>query len=114
MDNADANYYAYPLDICAEVSEKLKVTKIYQLPKIYHLPSGPNDRIHDKPKPFDRRKIHSAETGYSPGLRPSVQIATRDGIDTTNVDATRSPELFARHLTRVLAFDSPVPSPRIR
>jgi hypothetical protein len=31
-ENADANYYAYPLDICAEVSEMLQVTKVYRLP----------------------------------------------------------------------------------
>lgn len=58
MDNADANYYAYPLDICAEVSEELKVTKIYQPP------SSPDYRIGvgvGLSKPFDRRKIHGAE-----------------------------------------------------
>ncbi|CAG7921645.1 unnamed protein product [Penicillium olsonii] len=71
IDDADANYYAYPLDLCAEVSEELKVTKIYQLP------SGPNDRIHEEPKPFDRRKIHGAETEYSPGLRPSPRMTTK-------------------------------------
>ncbi|EHA23347.1 hypothetical protein ASPNIDRAFT_37354 [Aspergillus niger ATCC 1015] len=71
VDDADANYYAYPLDLCAEVSEDLKVTKMYQLP------SGPDDRIHDKPKPFDRRKIHGAEIEYSPGLRASVRTTTK-------------------------------------
>ncbi|CAG8243633.1 unnamed protein product [Penicillium salamii] len=71
VDNPDANYYAYPLDVCAEISEELEVTKIYQLP------SGPDDRIHDKPKPFDRRKIHGAETEYSPGLRPSPRTTTK-------------------------------------
>ncbi|GKZ78649.1 hypothetical protein AnigIFM56816_002420 [Aspergillus niger] len=71
VDDADANYYAYPLDLCAEVSEDLKVTKMYQLP------SGPDDRIHDKPKPFDRRKIHGAEIEYSPGLRASARTTTK-------------------------------------
>ncbi|KAJ5353108.1 copper amine oxidase [Penicillium brevicompactum] len=71
VDDVDANYYAYPLDLCAEVSEDLKVTKIYQLP------SGIDDRINDKPKPFDRRKIHGAETEYSPGLRFSPRTTTK-------------------------------------
>lgn len=71
VDDLDANYYAYPLDLCAEVSENLKVTKIYQLP------SGADERINDKPKPFDRRKIHGAETEYSPGLRPSPRTTTK-------------------------------------
>ncbi|KAJ5363080.1 copper amine oxidase [Penicillium brevicompactum] len=71
VDDVDANYYAYPLDLCAEVSEDLKVTKIYQLP------SGVDDRINDKPKPFDRRKIHGAETEYSPGLRSSPRTTTK-------------------------------------
>src|SRR4051812_27069285 len=31
-NHADANYYAYPLDIVAEVSEALEVIKIYRLP----------------------------------------------------------------------------------
>ncbi|CAG8137454.1 unnamed protein product [Penicillium salamii] len=80
VDDADANYYAYPLDLCAEVSEELKVTKIYQLPsgpddQIYE--PRPADRIHEKPKPFDRRKIHGAETEYSPGLRPSPRTSTK-------------------------------------
>ncbi|KAJ5280673.1 hypothetical protein N7478_006045 [Penicillium angulare] len=71
VDDIDANYYAYPLDVCAEVSEELKVTKIYQLP------SSPEERIHKEPKPFDRRKIHGAEVEYSPGLRPSLRTTTK-------------------------------------
>ncbi|KAJ5108195.1 hypothetical protein N7456_004870 [Penicillium angulare] len=71
LDDIDANYYAYPLDVCAEVSEELKVTKIYQLP------SSPEDRIHKEPRPFDRRKIHGAEAEYSPGLRTSPRTTTK-------------------------------------
>ena len=52
-ENPDANYYAYPLDVCAEVTEQVKVTRIY------HLPSGQHDRINSESKKFDRRKIHS-------------------------------------------------------
>jgi primary-amine oxidase len=61
MDNPDANYYAYPLDICAEVSEELKVTKIYRLP------TTNDEMIHNNRNKFDRRKIHSTSE-YHPDL----------------------------------------------
>ncbi|KAJ0333822.1 hypothetical protein COL922a_010443 [Colletotrichum nupharicola] len=51
--NPDANYYAYPLAVCAEVSNSLEVVKIYRLP------SGEHDKIHEEKLEFDRRKIHS-------------------------------------------------------
>ncbi|TKW48514.1 Copper amine oxidase 1 [Colletotrichum tanaceti] len=60
-DNPDANYYAYPLDICAEVSNSLEVVKIYRLP------SGEHDAIHNEAKEFDRQKIH-ADSEYHPDL----------------------------------------------
>ncbi|KAE8155154.1 copper amine oxidase [Aspergillus avenaceus] len=72
LDNPDANYYAYPLDVCAEVSEKLKVTKVYRLP------SSPHERIHDEGTPYDHRKFHSpASSEYHPSLRPSARTTTR-------------------------------------
>ncbi|GES63435.1 copper amine oxidase [Aspergillus terreus] len=72
LDNLDANYYAYPLDLCAEVSEHLKVTKIY------YLPSSPDERITDQANPFDRRKIHStAASEYHPSLRPPPRNTTK-------------------------------------
>lgn len=68
--NADANYYAYPLDVCAEVSEELKVTKVFRLP------SSNGDDVHDKT--FDRRKIHStASSEYHPDLRPPPRNTTK-------------------------------------
>ncbi|RMJ26006.1 amine oxidase [Aspergillus sp. HF37] len=71
-DNPDANYYAYPLDICAEVSESLKVTKVYRLP------SKPHERINHEKKPFDRRKIHpTAASEYHPSLRPNPRTTTK-------------------------------------
>ncbi|KAL3432221.1 copper amine oxidase [Aspergillus tetrazonus] len=72
FDNPDANYYAYPLDLCAEVSEQLKVMKIY------YLPSAQNDRISDQARPFDINKIHStAESEYHPSLRPPPRTTTK-------------------------------------
>ncbi|KAK2593087.1 hypothetical protein QQS21_009217 [Conoideocrella luteorostrata] len=72
VDNPDANYYAYPLSLCAEVSEHLKVTRIY------HLPCAAHERIHDEPQPFDPRKIHSqALSEYHPSLRPLPRSTTK-------------------------------------
>ncbi|KAE8341812.1 hypothetical protein BDV24DRAFT_150924 [Aspergillus arachidicola] len=72
LDNPDANYYAYPLDLCAEVSEQLQVTKIYQLP------SSSEERIHDYPQPYDQRKVHSTEASeYHPSLRPPPRNTTK-------------------------------------
>ena len=65
LNSPDANYYAYPLDLCAEVSENLEVTKIYRLPA-----SG-DERIHHDRRPFDRRKIQAPlACEYHPDLRP--------------------------------------------
>ncbi|KAK7211727.1 hypothetical protein V2G26_018905 [Clonostachys chloroleuca] len=72
LENADANYYAYPLDICAEVSEVLEVTKVYRLP------TKPEERIHNEKKKFDRNRIHSiAASEYHPDLRPSPRTTTK-------------------------------------
>ncbi|KAF9891684.1 hypothetical protein FE257_003696 [Aspergillus nanangensis] len=72
LQNKDANYYAYPLDLCAEVSEQLQVTKIY------HLPSAKDERIREDAKPFDHRKIHStAASEYHPSLRPAPRTTVK-------------------------------------
>ncbi|KAJ4012576.1 hypothetical protein NW752_008281 [Fusarium irregulare] len=72
LENPDANYYAYPLDICAEVSESLKVTKVYRLP------TTPDERIHTETRPFDRRRIHNTtKSEYHPDLRPSPRASTK-------------------------------------
>ncbi|KAF2624470.1 hypothetical protein BU25DRAFT_347716 [Macroventuria anomochaeta] len=71
-DHPDANYYAYPLDLCAEVSEDLEVTKVYRLP------SSANQQIHNEPGPFDRSKIHPTEASeFHPNLRPSPRTTTK-------------------------------------
>ncbi|KAJ5760677.1 hypothetical protein N7520_007833 [Penicillium odoratum] len=70
--NPDANYYAYPLDICAEVSEQLQVTKIY------YLPSSDNNLVSEDVRPFDHEKIHSTDLSeYHPSLRPPPRTSTK-------------------------------------
>ncbi|KAF2647988.1 hypothetical protein K491DRAFT_643257 [Lophiostoma macrostomum CBS 122681] len=72
LEHQDANYYAYPLDICAEISEDLKITKVYRLP------SSPDEQVHSEPRPFDRQKIHSTTASeYHPDLRPSPRASTK-------------------------------------
>ncbi|KAF7588495.1 hypothetical protein BBP40_005631, partial [Aspergillus hancockii] len=72
VDNPDANYYAYPLDLCAEVSEQLHITKIYRLP------SSADEHIHEHGQPFDRRKIRPPSASeYHPGLRPPPRTTTK-------------------------------------
>ncbi|KAK0640020.1 Copper amine oxidase 1 [Lasiodiplodia hormozganensis] len=66
----DANYYAYPLDLCAEVSESLEITRMYRLP------SGADERINDVKKHFDSSKIHSTSE-YHPDLAKERRQTTR-------------------------------------
>jgi primary-amine oxidase len=71
-DHQDLNYYAYPLDLCAEVSEDLQVTKIYRLP------ITPSERINNEQRQFDRRRIHpTSASEYHPDLRPSPRTTTK-------------------------------------
>jgi primary-amine oxidase len=68
----DANYYAYPLDVCAEVSEALRVTKIYRLP------TNLKESIHNEPHPFDRRRVHPVSLSeYHPDLRPQPRTTLK-------------------------------------
>lgn len=70
--HSDYNYYAYPLDLCAEVSENLGVVKIYRLP------TSPNERINNEQRKFDHRRIHSSSLSeYHPELRPSPRTTTK-------------------------------------
>ncbi|GAB7354186.1 hypothetical protein MBLNU459_g4738t2 [Dothideomycetes sp. NU459] len=71
--NPDANYYAYPLDIFAEMNSDLEVIQVYRLP------SGEHDRLStdsSKSKKFDRRKIHQTSE-YYPNLVPDHRISTK-------------------------------------
>ncbi|OAA43693.1 Copper amine oxidase [Metarhizium rileyi] len=72
LDHLDANHYAYPLDICAEISEDLRVTRIYRLP------GAQEERTNDNTSPYDRKKIHATSASeYHPDLRPSPRDTTR-------------------------------------
>ncbi|KAF5709985.1 primary-amine oxidase [Fusarium globosum] len=72
LENPNANYYAYPLDVCAEVSESLGVMKVYRLP------TTPDERANNGKRPFDRRRIHSPTTSeYHPDLRPNPRTTTK-------------------------------------
>jgi primary-amine oxidase len=69
-DHPDANYYAYPIDIVAEVSENLEVTKIYRLP------SGPDEAITTEGKDYNHNKVHSSSE-YHPELRTEQRTTTK-------------------------------------
>jgi len=70
-EHPDLNYYAYPLDLCAEVNEDLKVTKVYRLPL------SPDERISNEQRPFDLERIHpAAASEYHPDLRPNPRTTT--------------------------------------
>lgn len=61
----DANHFAYPLDICAQMNSEYKVTKIFTLP------SAESDSMVEwdgTGKKFDRRKIHITSE-YHPDLQ---------------------------------------------
>ena len=68
----DANYYAYPLDLCVELSNDFEVVKIF------HLPLGEHDRAQTEglPKPFDHRKIHNSSE-YYPTLSTERRTTTK-------------------------------------
>lgn len=66
----DANYYAYPLDVCAEVSEALKVVKLYRLP------SSAEEGISNVKKDFNSQKVH-ASSEYHPDLAQERRTTTR-------------------------------------
>ena len=69
----DSNHYAYPLDVCVEMTDAMDVIGVLTLP------SGENDRM--KPasegvKPFDRRKIHNTSE-YHPDLQKERRATTK-------------------------------------
>jgi Cu2+-containing amine oxidase len=61
----DANHFAYPLDICAQMNSE------YQVTKVFTLPSAEGDRMvewNGTGNKFDRKKIHSTSE-YHPDLQ---------------------------------------------
>ena len=60
------------MDICAEVSEKLEVVKIYRLP------TKLGEELHSERRPFDKQKVQSTvDSEYHPDLRPSPRSTTK-------------------------------------
>lgn len=61
----DANHYAYPLEIIAELNDENVITRVMKVP------SGPGDKMEpataSNVQPFDRSKIHSTSE-YHPDL----------------------------------------------
>jgi Cu2+-containing amine oxidase len=71
-NHMDANHFAYPLNICAQMNSE------YQVTKVFTLPSAEGDRMVEwtgTGKKFDRQKIHSSSE-YHPDLQ-------KDRRDTT-------------------------------
>ncbi|RSL89387.1 hypothetical protein BHE90_017169 [Fusarium euwallaceae] len=72
FDNPDSNHYAYPLDVCAEVTEELHVRSVYRLP------SGVDGEIHNDQRPFDNaRAVPAEQSEYHPSLRPPPRTTTK-------------------------------------
>lgn len=73
----DSNHFAYPLDICAELSGDRKVLSIMWLP------SGEGERAQEAgagySKKFDRRKIRRGSE-YHPELREQTRETTKPYI----------------------------------
>jgi primary-amine oxidase len=60
------------LDICAEVSEQLRVARVFRLP------SSANERIHGDRRPWDSRKTQEPiNSEYHPSLRPPPRTTTK-------------------------------------
>ena len=71
LDHPDANHYAYPLDLCVEMSGDARVLKIY------YLPSGTNNESTTTATPYDRSKIFSSEVEYHPDLTGPHRTTTK-------------------------------------
>lgn len=72
FDHPDVNYYAYPLDICAEISEQLQVIRVYRLP------GAKDEKINHQDRCYDRRKMHAVSSSeYHPDLRPKPRSTTK-------------------------------------
>ena len=81
----DSNYYAYPLDLCVELSEQMEIMKVF------HLPSRESDEAKisdkpDKPEEFDRRKIHDSSEYY-----PALSSERRTTVRPYNVSQPEGP-----------------------
>lgn len=71
IDHPDANHYAYPLDLCVEMSGDARVLKIY------YLPFGTSNDISTVAKEYDVKKIHDASVEYYPDLVRNHRTTTK-------------------------------------
>ncbi|KAK2737735.1 hypothetical protein FQN55_000950 [Onygenales sp. PD_40] len=72
-NHEDANHYAYPLDLCVEMTDGLEIIGIFCLP------SGENERMTPASggiRKFDRSKIH-ASSEYHPDLVTERRTTTK-------------------------------------
>jgi primary-amine oxidase len=68
----DANHYAYPLDLCVEMSGVPDVLKIF------YLPFGTANDISTTARPFDRQnKVHDSSVEYHPDLVETHRTTTK-------------------------------------
>ncbi|EXJ94286.1 primary-amine oxidase [Capronia coronata CBS 617.96] len=67
----DANHYAYPLDLCVEMSGDARVLKIY------YLPYGTSNETSMAAKPWDQKKVHGSSIEYHPDLVPEHRTTTK-------------------------------------
>ncbi|KIX04344.1 uncharacterized protein Z518_05212 [Rhinocladiella mackenziei CBS 650.93] len=71
ISHSDANHYAYPLDLCVEMSGDARVLKIF------YLPAGTSNDISMTATPYDQRKVHDASIEYHPDLVPTHRTTTK-------------------------------------
>ncbi|OCT45081.1 Copper amine oxidase 1 [Cladophialophora carrionii] len=72
LDHPDANHYAYPLDLCVEMSGSAEVLNIY------YLPASTSGGTTTKATPYDRSKIFGAEIEYHPDVAaPPLRTTTK-------------------------------------
>jgi primary-amine oxidase len=86
--HGDSNHYAYPLDLCVEVSGDRKVINILRVP------IGEHDRMElasTRSRKFDRRKIHTSSEYH-----PDLQKKRRTTMKPFNVIQPEGPSFSAR------------------
>ncbi|KIV86849.1 hypothetical protein PV11_02433 [Exophiala sideris] len=71
ISHPDANHYAYPLDLCVEMSGDAKVLKIF------YLPFGTANDISDAAQAYDAKKVHGTEIEYHPDLIKNHRTTTK-------------------------------------
>ncbi|KAK5275008.1 hypothetical protein LTR99_004281 [Exophiala xenobiotica] len=71
VDHPDANHYAYPLDLCVEMSGDAKVMKIF------YLPFGTSNDISTAAQAYDKKKVHDSEIEYHPDLVKNHRTTTK-------------------------------------